>query len=524
MRKKSICGLLILLAFAPIEIVAQDVATMLNTIAYVFSTRQEALYDEAEDYLNSLSKDSIEINLETEILFHANKASLYATKYNEWEKSNQELDFILNKIKPVKHLPEYSDPYKMLLNAYGFSLLNSGQTDKAISCFNKILIEDFDDEFDSRIYNAYHALASIYDEKNDIVLSEDCHNKCQEFLIKSYIRSHPEHSYYLDNYKTIKELSSQLEKQNKNNTVEYINNLCSLGYLLHKVDQGEYWESLLVLLKAHKCAIDNDLLKVKGLEECYVSLQDIYIKYFPEPTKTQAVEGLIPYMIDFFSGILTPEDIYESVATSYGANEQYEKAIEYRLKVISSLENDSKKNKEKLQKNYQGIVMDYLGCSSDSANQIAYQYIQKFRNLISEKDTEYFEWFLENNGAILRYLYKNEEAIQCIKNNLSYFDKKYGKESDKYISTLNQLALCYPFDSDIFLSYLLQAESLLANSKDVSKSTIRGIRVNLARNYLLNGKNEQAKIEINKAAVIEKEIFGKILPITQELINQCDVQ
>ena len=81
--KKSICGLLILLAFAPIEIVAQDVATMLNTIAYVFSTRQEALYDEAEDYLNSLSKDSIEINLETEILFHANKASLYATKYNE---------------------------------------------------------------------------------------------------------------------------------------------------------------------------------------------------------------------------------------------------------------------------------------------------------------------------------------------------------------------------------------------------------------------------------------------------------
>lgn len=106
MMKKSICGLLILLAFAPIEIVAQDVATMLNTIAYVFSTRQEALYDEAEDYLNSLSKDSIEINLETEILFHANKASLYATKYNEWEKSNQELDFILNKIKPVKHLPE----------------------------------------------------------------------------------------------------------------------------------------------------------------------------------------------------------------------------------------------------------------------------------------------------------------------------------------------------------------------------------------------------------------------------------
>ena len=188
----------------------------------------------------------------------------------------------------------------MLLNAYGLSLLNSGQTDKAISCFNKILIEDFDDEFDSRIYNAYHALASIYEKKGDIALSEDCHNKCQEFLIKSYIRNHPEYSYYLDEYKTLKDFTSKLEKENKNNTIEYINSLCLLGSLLRKVDQGEYWESMLVLLKAHKCAVDNDLLKVKGLEECYVSLQDIYIKYFPEPTKTQAVEGLIPYMIDFF--------------------------------------------------------------------------------------------------------------------------------------------------------------------------------------------------------------------------------
>ena len=143
MMKKRLFFLTLCLSLALTKIDAQDVTTMLNVISDVFNTKQETLYNEAEDYLNTLSKDSIEKNLETEILYHVNKAFLYELKYKDWEKSNQELDYILNKIKPVKHLPEYSDPYKMLLSAYGYSLLNSGQADKAISYFNKILVEDF---------------------------------------------------------------------------------------------------------------------------------------------------------------------------------------------------------------------------------------------------------------------------------------------------------------------------------------------------------------------------------------------
>ena len=62
-----------LILFVKTNIWAQDVTTMLNTIGSVFNNRQEALYDEAESYLNALSQDSIEINLETEVLFHINK-------------------------------------------------------------------------------------------------------------------------------------------------------------------------------------------------------------------------------------------------------------------------------------------------------------------------------------------------------------------------------------------------------------------------------------------------------------------
>lgn len=514
--------LLILILFVNSVVCAQNVVTMLNIIGNVFNTRQEALFDEAEEYLNNLSKDSIEINLETEILFHADKAFLYELKYKDWEKSNQELDYILNKIKPVKHLPEYSDSYKMILRAYGYSLLNSGQTEKAKTYFNKILVEGFEEDTDFRLYEAYNVLANIYEKTDNLVLSKDCHNKCQEILVKSYTKIHPEHSFYFDNYKTIKYALTQLESQNKDNTEDYVNQLCSLGYLLHKVDQGEYWEAMLILLKARKCAMDNNLLKARGLEECYVGLQEIFIRNIPEPTKSEFIEGLIPYMIDYFSELLTIEDIYESVASSYGANEQYEKAIEYELKVLNSIKKDSFSNREKLKRIYQRLVRYYLGCGTDSTNQIAYEYLHKFKSLISEKETEYYEWYLENEGCILRYLHKNDDAINCFKKNLSYYNKKYGKESDQYISNLNQLALCYPFDNETFLTYLLEAKSLIQKSKEKKDSTLRGICVNLSRYYILKNRINDARAELNVAVRIEKDTFGKILPVTQELINQCE--
>jgi tetratricopeptide (TPR) repeat protein len=521
MIKNRIFFIVLCLLFALTKIDAQDVKTMLIVISDVFNTRQETLYNEAEDYLNTLSKDSIEKNLEIEILYHVDKAFLYASKYKDWEKSNQEFDYILDKIKPVKHLPEYSDSYKNLLRAYGYSLLNSGQAEKAITYFNKILVEGYDDECDMRLYETYDVLANIYERSGNLALSKSSHDKCQEILLKSYIKSHPEHSFYMDNYKSIKYAISQLESQNKTDTEDYVNRLCFLGFLLHKVDQGKYSEAMLTLLKARNCAIDNNLLKARGLEVCYTGLQEIFIRYIPEPTKSKFIEGLIPDMIDYFSEVLTIEDIYESVASSYGANQQYEKSIEYELKILSSIEKDSNSNREKLKRIYRMLVEDYLECGTDSTNKIAYEYLHKFKSFISEKETEYYEWYLINEGRILRYLHKNDDAIKCFKNNLSYYNKKYGKESDQYISNLNQLALCYPFDCDTFLEYLLEAKSLFQKTKEKKDLTLGGICVNLSRYYILKGRFDDARVELNEAVRIEKDTFGKILPVTQELINQC---
>ena len=149
------------------------------------------------------------------------------------------------------------------------------------------------------------------------------------------------------------------------------------------------------------------------------------------------------------------------------------------------------------------------------------QYLQKIKIIVSPKDGDYYDWYLDNYGSTLRYLYKNNEAIQFFKNNLSYYKKKYGKFSDQYVSTLNQLALCYPYDSDSFISYLQEARSLINNTNDVSKSTLRGVSINLARHYIQKGMFNEAIIELKTAESIEMEIFGKVLPVTQELINSC---
>lgn len=500
---------------------SQNIENMLNACAEVFNTRNEGLYNEVEKYLNEVDQDSIKNDLYLDVLYHANMAFLYSAKYDDWTKSANEMDYVMARITPVKNLPEYSNSYKNLLHAYGYILLNSGQLEKSIAYFNRLLIEDYDNEFDVLKYDAYHALANIYDKTGNQALSIDCHNHCQEFLVNYYVHLHPEHTFYKDNYQTLKYAISQLEKKNNTNTEDYINNLCSLGYLLHKIDQGEYMESLLIFSKARQCAIDNNLLKCRGLEECYVSLQDIYVKYISEPAKSELIENLIPYMIDYYSGIFEVDDIYGSIASSYGANQQYEKALEYDLKALSLIEKNSEENTEKLKRVYQDIVTHYLGLSTDNANQAAFNYLQKIQKIVSPKDEKYYEWYLDNYGSVLRYLYKTDEAIQFFKNNLSYYNKRYGKHSDQYISTLNQLALCHPFDSDSFISYLQDARSLTNNSNEVSKSTIRGVCVNLARYYIQKGRISEAITELRTAESIEKEIFGRVFPVTQDLINTC---
>ena len=520
-KKLFIIVHILLFLSVPSILNAQNIESMLNRCMEMLNSRNYKLYDEAEKYLNEVNKDSIERNLHLEILYHADMAFLHGIKYHDWLMSVKEMDYVLTRVTPVKYLPEYNDSYKNILVYYGYSLYFSDQTEKSIVYFNKLLVEDFAEEFDSRIYDAYCILAEAYEKIGNYALSKSCHNQCQHFLVNNYVHLHPEHSFYRDNYNSIKYSISQLEAKNDTTSEEYVNNLCSLGYLLHKVDLGQYTESMTVLHKAIKCAFDNKLFKCVGLDECYMSIKDIYIKYLPDPIKSEMIEKLIPHMVDFYSGTMEVEDIYESVALTYGADQQYEKSIEYELKILNILEKKSTYNKEKIKKIYKGLVMDYLGLSTDSANLKAFSYLQKIRKIVTPNDDEYYDWYIENYGAVLRYLYKNDEAIKFFNSNLSYFEKKYGKNSDQYISTLNQLALCYPYESDSYISHMQQAKQLLNNSKNVSKTTLRAICINTAQHYIKKGMIDEAKQELKIAESIELEMLGYIMPFTQELINTC---
>jgi len=500
----------------------QDVESMLNVCCRVLEDRNEALYDEVENYLINIDTDSINGNLYMETLYHIALGNLYAYKYKDWSKSTLELEYLLPKIEPFKHLDTYHEPYKALLYAYGISLINIGDFDKAEKAFSKHIIEAIEDEYDTHLYTSYNVLAEIYMQKNNLKLAEDCHDKCQSFLINSYIRDHPEHSFYLDSFNSLKTAIKKSKNSNTVNTEQHINLLCSLGTLLNKIDQGNYEETSHVYFEALKIAIDCDLKKASGLADCLVNLQKIIIKNFQEPLKSNLMEKLVPLEIEYFSELSQPEDTYISVALSYAANQYYDKAIEYGTNALEILKKDKNRNCEKLNQLYRTLVSCYLGLSTDSANVIAFEYLQKLENNISDNDEEYYEWALENHGIILRYLYKTEDAIKWFNNNLNYFQKKYSEYSDQYISTLNQLALTYlSVENEKSFSYLSQAKRLIAQSENVTKSTIRGVSINLARYYISKEKYDKAMTELNRVRDIENILFGKETTITKELIQKC---
>lgn len=501
---------------------AQSIDDILNTCISVFNERQENLYDEAETYINSIVSDSIEGYFNRELMFHTCKGFIYADKYKDWDKSIKELEIVQAKLETVKNLPEFMETYKSILSAIGYFLMDNGQNDKAAVYFNKLLISEFVNEYDPILYNAYSALASIYEMKQETILAKNCHDKCQEFLLKSYIQKYPDYAFYLDNYNSFKYAIQQYENKKNNNIEAYINNLCSLGTLLHKVDQGEYWEPFLVLTKANRVALDNGKIKAAGLGEGYITFVQIITKHVPEPTKSQIIDQLLPSMIENAAGEVGKEDIYGFIASSYGANQFYEKAIEYDEKALEIvlLKED---NEIRVKNLYQRLVDSYLGLRSDSANQIAYKYLTKLQNIVTEKDSVFYDWCIEEKGIILRYLYRMEEAVQQFESNKKYFKKKYGMHSDMYISSLNQLSLCYPTGSSQSYTLLKEAKELItsANTGSINNSTQRGVCVNLANYLIENGMLKEALDELQIAKQIEIEIFGSMLPLTKDLMERC---
>ena len=116
-----------------------------------------------------------------------------------------------------------------------------------------------------------------------------------------------------------------------------------------------------------------------------------------------------------------------------------------------------------------------------------------------------------------------EEAVQQFESNKKYFKKKYGICSDMYISTLNQLSLCYSEGSSQSYTLLKEAKELIAsaNAGSIDDSTQRGVCVNLAKYLIEKGKLKEALDELKIAKQIEIDLFGKIQPLTKELMDRC---
>ena len=145
---------------------AQNIETMLNVCGDVLDERNESLYDEVENYLMNIDKDSL-TELSLDLLYHTDLANLYMIKYNDVQKSLIELEYIYKKIAPNKHLDEYKGNYKQVLSLLGMFYYNSGNIDKAENFINKYIVEYSNEDFDPGLLNAYSILSGIYENKGN---------------------------------------------------------------------------------------------------------------------------------------------------------------------------------------------------------------------------------------------------------------------------------------------------------------------------------------------------------------------
>ena len=70
---------------------------------------------------------------------------LYVAKYEDIQKVIEHYDSIINRVQPLLNIPEYRDIYTNYMLGLGGALLNVNEIDRAEICFNKLLLDGFDE-------------------------------------------------------------------------------------------------------------------------------------------------------------------------------------------------------------------------------------------------------------------------------------------------------------------------------------------------------------------------------------------
>lgn len=523
-RKRLALFILIICSFC-LQCKGQDAYSWLKTCGKLLSERRTDYYDTIEHYLlDEADKDSIHNDSLLCLLYHFNLAQLYALKYNDNDRSIREMEYVKDGLYALKDDKESREPYKIILGGLATFYFNVGRYDEAQRACEEYLTLSLTDEVNPNIVNKYSILSKMYEAKGDSVLAENAHKNCQLGIVRLYVKEHPQQSALLQQFQMLLNDKESCELNSQTGSIDYVNTLILIGQTLMKTCGDEVVEPFRMFLKAYRLIHIHNLAgyKTSLLEVCYTALQELYIKYAPEPTKSLFIKQLVPELIRHFEGVLDESRIYESVASSYGAKGYYQQALDYDKLALAKLNvsnDDAFGWKLHL---YDRIIEDYLGLKSDTANASALGYIRELKSLSVNRIDSIYDKCLINEGCVLRYLYKIDESLSHLKACLSYFKKKYSEMSNIYIECLNQLAMTSE-DNAQSERYLMKAKRLIGETKNVSSSNVYGVSINLAKCYIKDLRWNLAAEEIKMAKRIEIEIFGKARLSTLQLEEQCQL-
>lgn len=522
-KSRKCLALLILICSFCLPSKGQDVYSWLRTCGKLLSERRTDYYDTIEHYLlDEADKDSIRNDSLLDILYHEDLALLYTAKYNDNDRAIREMEYVKDGLHALKKDKESREPYKVVLGGLATFYFNAGRYDEAQQECEEYITLSLTDEINPDIVNKYSILSKIYEAKGDSLLAENAHKNCQLGIVRLYVKEHPQQSALLQQFQTLLKDKESCEMNYLTGSIDYVHTLILIGQTLMKTCGDDVVEPFRMFLKAYQLIHAHNLARYKTslLEVCYIALQELYIKYAPEPTKSLFIKQLVPELISHFEGILDESRIYESVASSYGANGYYQQALDYDKLALAKINMSSDDASDRKLHLYDSIIEDCLGLKSDTANAAALGYIRELKSLSINRADSIYDKCLINEGCVLRYLYKIDESLSHFKACLPYFKKKYSETSNRYIECLNQLAMTSE-DNAQSERYLMKAKRLIGEAKDVNSSNVYGVSINLAKCYIKDLKWNLAAEEIKIAKQIEIEIFGNARLSTLQLEEQC---